>query len=550
MKNLALPLFVFLLSFNAIAQIEWTGNIEFSDWASDILVTSSNEIVLVQRNIWSDEGFSVLDCNGNEVFTYDFNDYLEGYGSSTSEILELPGSGYVFASVNGECDLIVEPMVKFDQQWNIEWIGYSQVYNLGAGAVFSNNDFIFCADTIYSGNEFTKIAADGSTLWINNDFDFKLYDVIVTPGDSVIIVSSGGLLVADGATGEVIDVREDLLFSRIESLVNGNYIVQQGTSLHLLSPLFEYITTFSQPGQGIRDFCLYENQIAVLSTAPHVYLLDQNFQWMDDFPLNGENQIFRTLEFYSGNLLLGGSERFGTAAHGNFSSFVKLYTSDGQTMNTGIDAGIVSMEPGPQPLFMTETSFKKHVFEDIKITVLNHGNSDINQLNLNVQFDNAFVYFDWCPEYQSFTKRFDNLTLMPGSTTELVWEELTVYTNAPHPDTLNLCFWTSLPNQKLDADHTNDFACTDFAVSEKEAINQVDFQVFPNPSSGECQISFQGPAGNFEIFISDPHGHILHKRTISAGKENLKLEELKPGLYFISLCLDGVILHTDKLLRF
>lgn len=531
-----------LLTFStlAFAQIEWAGNFVFSEGTTDLLRTKTNRFILVHGGEFPvGNGITVFDSLGNIVFSQITNDYLFSEGASMSEILETPDSGFVFSAVLPECDVIANTIAKYDQNWNLLWMNYD-TWTIGPGACLSDGSTVFC---LYEANYVERWNANGQKIWSKWLPGYHILDLTALPGDSLLAVTREGLLVIlpDGSPAAVF---ADLLFDRLEATPSGDFLAQHGDSLFLLSSSFEKMAVLTFPGEEIRDFTFNEDRVGVLVSPNHVYLFDSSLQPLGDF---SGDEMLNSLVFASDGILAGGTERYGSTTNGNHSAFIKNYGLDGSSVNFEIDAGVVSLEQGGETTVTYEHGgFRVH-FRDLKATVRNFGSVPIQRVNLNVQFPG--ILFVWeCVVPQEFSKNYENLSLQPGETVELIWDSLSVWFQNDPAGTLEFCVWISLPNHKLDDDAMNDTHCTGFLVNEQERLPAESFSLFPNPTKDESILQFPTPAEMpCEVFLTDCSGRILQSHRLAPGIEKLVLKDLKPGFYFISLSVEGKIVKTEKL---
>lgn len=86
----------------------------------------------------------------------------------------------------------------------------------------------------------------------------------------------------------------------------------------------------------------------------------------------------------------------------------------------------------------------------------------------------------------------------------------------------------------------------DIVKVENITKNEADFEVFPNPASNELNLKFsQQKDGKTQILVHDITGKVIEQNQIMAKYgSNLVLmntEKLKPGTYFVSLNINGLI---------
>jgi hypothetical protein len=77
--------------------------------------------------------------------------------------------------------------------------------------------------------------------------------------------------------------------------------------------------------------------------------------------------------------------------------------------------------------------------------------------------------------------------------------------------------------------------------------------VYPNPFSNAFAINYFIPAGNKEavFMLYDIYGKLVYQIGLTTSVNQLQVvaSALKPGLYFASLVVDGVLISTEKLIK-
>lgn len=108
-----------------------------------------------------------------------------------------------------------------------------------------------------------------------------------------------------------------------------------------------------------------------------------------------------------------------------------------------------------------------------------------------------------------------------------------------------------------DINNISDSVCTVVHFDAKAAVgvselttNNAFIKIYPNPASHAVVLDFQNPiySDNAQITLYDIMGKSI--KTIVLNKLNknvLSVEDIKPGLYFYSLIVDGKIAEMDKL---
>jgi hypothetical protein len=525
MKN-AFSFLAFLLVSNfAFGQIKWVGNHDFFDGTADILRTSQGQYVLLHSN---GSGLTVFDDNGGIVFEDTIFQFTD---AGISDIIELPDSSFMLVLGGIDCDILLNFYVKYDKNWNK--LGADYTYGRGFLAKFSDNS-IALADDFYGLVE--KLDIDGNQVWYKDLYPNYFNDLVIKD-DSLFVATTGGLIkiTTDGIIAATIP---SLVFDRLETMPNGNFIAQQNNGLSLYSPDFALLATFQSQGETIGDIAFGENQVAVLTSAPKVVRLDFDLNELDITLLSGHNQTFSAVSFSENGLMMGGSERYGNNGHENTAAFIKEYGLDGNTSNSNEDVALIDVAPnGIMEVDALWGSLFAATLSPISITIENNGTTAIEWLNLNLGFPDFNVWLWECKEVQVFSKSFENLNLQPGASVQLDWgSQLVYFGEDPSGMQLELCFWTSLPNHHLETNNDNDVSCTEVLVAAHEPL-PISYHHAFNATADELYIDLPTEldysAAKANIF--NAAGQLVHAEGITEMRQTLLLHDLTDGVYFLQV---------------
>ncbi len=527
MKNL-IASFLFLLVSNFVfGQIEWVGNHDFSEAATDIVRTSQGQYVLVHGD---GSGFTVLDTDGTVIFEKLLNVYQTEYYSMISDVVELSDSSIVLTVSTIDCDVLVDRFYRFDKAWN-EVSPYQYAYSTaGPAAVLNDNTIVFGYE---NANSLSKYDKYGNEIWQVSLFFHNITDLIVIPDDTILVATMNGLhkVTTDGV---VVEAFTNLVFDRLDLLPNGNFLAQTNDLLLLYELDYTQLASFQLQGDSIVNLAFDEQAIAVLSSDSRIIRLDNNLNQIGQTTLTGHNQVFTTLEMTENGYLVGGSEKYGNDQHGNKSAFIKEFTLDGATAITGKDAALNQVSVTGQITVLPQW-YPTLKMTDILLTVENMGTTTIDGLQANVEFPG--VLWGECFPPQTFTKRFGNLNLQPGAAATLVWDSLSVlFDSNPTGNQVELCFWTSLPDHQLETNNDNDVSCTEvlvaahepFPISFSHAFNAVADVLFLEMLT---DVDFDNAKAN----IFNAAGQLVHAENITSSYQTLQLQDLSDGVYFLQI---------------
>lgn len=175
--------------------------------------------------------------------------------------------------------------------------------------------------------------------------------------------------------------------------------------------------------------------------------------------------------------------------------------------------------------------------KDAYVLVKNEGSAVLQQLTLNC----VLATFNWfCgPEEAQFRKTYHNLNLLPGETKQLSVGTLDWSAPGVLPATVSLCFRSSLPNDSLDAVHSNNMRCRSASVTVPTLNPQSKVQpllIHPNPSSGSSTLRWTN--GDFEpatVRIFDPTGRLLLEEQVKGTVWTFERQRLPSGLYLVTV---------------
>lgn len=388
MKNVFSSLLFLFFSNFVFGQIEWVGNHEFSESASDIFRTSKNQLVLLHGN---GSGFTVFNPDGSVVLddtTFIFT------SSGLSEMIESKeDSSFIFVLGGEDCDILINFLVKYDKNWNKVWSNYTGGIG-GPIAGFSDNSFAIGYNLWDS--MVAKWSSNGDLSWVINLDPYEIKDLAVAYNDTLYVATSQGLLKIT-LDGMVTDTFANLIFDRIEILPNGNFLAQTNDILYLYSPDFTQMAFFQQQGETIEDLSFDQSQIVVLTAASKIIRLDFDLNTIGSNQLTGHNQSFKALSLTDNGFVVGGGELYGNNEHKNTAAFIKSYGWDGATISTNEDIELTSVSQNGQIGVVDYFGIYEITIPNITVTVKNQGTQVVNELTANIEFPslNAFIECDY-----------------------------------------------------------------------------------------------------------------------------------------------------------
>lgn len=485
-----------------------------------------NQYVLLHEN---GSGFTVFDPDGSVVV--DDTAFLFS-NLGVSDMLELKDSSFIFVFGGEDCDILINFIVKYDKNWNKVWSEYTNGTG-GPIAGFSDNSFIIGYNLW--DHMIEKWSNDGNNLWRTDLGMYEIADVAITADDLLFVATHQGLLKLT-SDGVVIDTFSNLIFDRLETLPNGNFLASANNMLLLYDSNFAVLASFKQAGHTIQAITFAQNQIALLTNAPEIIRFDLNLNNTENIPLTGHNQTFNALALADSGYIVGGGEQYGNNTHGIIGAFIKEYANNGSTANTNEDIELTSVTQNGQIGVKNYFGIYEIKIPNIDLLVTNKGTAPVHSLAANLKLSDINGLGE-CTIEQEFTKTFDNLNLQPGASIHLVWDEVKFgsWDNLAG-ENLDLCLWTSLPNHHLETNNDNDVACAQVTVATQERF-PVAFEHYFNPVADELNIALKEQLGSRQavVRVFNATGQLVHSEALGSQPQSLELGHLPDGAYFLQI---------------
>jgi hypothetical protein len=185
----------------------------------------------------------------------------------------------------------------------------------------------------------------------------------------------------------------------------------------------------------------------------------------------------------------------------------------------------------------------------VLITVKNYGATSINSFRANAYLDQRIC------GYNFYSERINGVNIAPGDS--LTFLSDWIHSAAPGPipiiptlpsiiSTGNVCFFTTIPNDKNDVNIDNDQTCAAFTIAVtglEGSENEVKLSVFPNPTDG--LLTIKTDAKILSVFVTDISGRTILR---SGSIENIDMRTFEAGIYLITISTDkGTV--TRKIIK-
>jgi hypothetical protein len=386
----------------------------------------------------------------------------------------------------------------YDKDWNMTSTNLenSTIYNPEQVARLSTGALVFADDW-----GLQAIDASGNEIW-SVDFIGDLADLNIVHGDTIVVANTTGLYLYSAA-GALIQTYPDYHFHRMILTEDNKWVGQSEDSLFLLSPDFGLLAKVSLPNKDVLDLEAEYGRVVLLAKAKHVYLYDQMLTELDSFTqIGGGLNTFDQIELASDGIVVSGRCRFGNKAATFFKKFLwdgtDTYVENNDASLVGIDLG-TNFTVDSELVYIIQNEYQKVwklTVANPVFTIYNAGETTLHSVAVNTTFpyvmlvggdpwNQTVVYL-----HGTLSNYLSGLSIAPVETKDVVGDKFVFYFKKyPNGESYDLCFWTSIPNGKVDDNPGNDTDCSAMLVSASERQPLATIQVLPNPASGVARLS-------------------------------------------------------------
>ena len=489
-----------------------------------------------------------IDHLGNEVFELTGPPYEPWSGAKISVISDVfghNGNGFLFSTliygVSGGMGSVAPYAGKFDSGGGVdEWCGTSILTGMeGAkGQGLSDNSYVlydtFFSQAIRQGDNCFK-------YWSKN-MGFEFHDLTVKSDDILIWAGKQGL-VEMHPEGNIIQTYPNFLFEEVQTTSFDGMVGLRNDTLFLVSPVFQLMDSYGFPNGQVLDYSVGYGWISVLTKNQSVYVFNDSLVLKENFGLVEESE-FQFIGNGPDRLSLAGQETYGPnmPLGGTRMPFVKDYSYTGLNFSTGRDVAVVDVQLGTATAAVPHSTYQGIFYPDAKVTVENFGSQPVDELYVRFRNPNTL---------EEFSQKFSGISLLPNETVTLFLDDFWLRTSVAPGGIQEICFWTSHPDFRLDANSTNDGLCLDLLVSDQEPLENFGFTVYPNPSSSGSTVDIQLPSSveGGAVRVFNNLGVLVG--TFDAGnlQSSIAMPKYPSGLYYMALEADGQVLKTLKFVQ-
>ncbi|CAN5452667.1 hypothetical protein BH11BAC1_BH11BAC1_16780 [soil metagenome] len=550
MKQLLQTIFLFFipaLSFSQNSFFE-ISDAPIFDCGSDNIINDNIGFfysVSSTKSLWGGAGFVYkTDLNGNEIFRKQFNVYDVTY---LEDIAFTEDSNLIICGFTYGCDWGPSRMgliIKMNRQGDTLWTRQinpdtpndtydnhlHKILGLEEGSILTSADSI-----VY------KTDSTGNITW-QSAMSGMITDIGYGEHPLNCIGTSSGLCLIDTSGNIVTNLPAyaNTIYANI--LSDSTYLLGFSSSLIKTDTAFTTLSQYSLSAINFSASALFISNDSVWitnNTGNDFASFDLNLNLLDTFHTQASQVQANSFSVFDSTIVVAGME----IAQKNY-IYLKSFSTSKNYKYVSNDLALIGVS------FDTSYAIPYDPFPTISVvsfvpvlTVQNNGLDTINSFYANsISLNNGV-----CGPFEYH--RLVNCNIIPGQIQSFVLDTLREILGISPGFTYHFCAWTACPDFKVDKDHSNDYLCDSFIITE---IVQIEMQeekflvaIYPNPASPSFTVSrnVETPA-MLEIF--NTLGEKVYATTLIQNKEIINAK-LNPGVYYI-LISDDEKRITEKLL--
>lgn len=290
------------------------------------------------------------------------------------------------------------------------------------------------------------------------------------------------------------------------------------------------------------------------SNGDNIRFFDADFQLQSVTTLpNLTNFQTRKMYLDDNTIFLAGFEEHGPRANSSGSGLdeassnllIRRFSYDGSPQETeepDIAVTGISIEVPPVFTEYPDGMAWQIIGGKYALTLRNNGNILINEVQI-LSSEIGILEYDstcrWQHKYH-FSRHLQNINLAPGEETVVTIDSLNIpYASNSDTHPWKLCFWTAAPNQRRDADYSNDYTCLKFydaVPTEEPTKTNTGLRIHPNPASKLIRIIMPEVNTNPGTYrILSYTGMVVQQGNIPTGTNEFPVvvEDIPAGVYFV-----------------
>jgi hypothetical protein len=493
-----------------------------------------------------------LDSNGNVSWTY--NVQLWGEAGQVTDIIKTKDDNFVIIGKASGCEVPVgvEFIQKIDPSGNLLW---SQKYwpkEIKGYIPFSNVKELNNGGLLISADSSVFRASDtGDSLWSKTYNHGPIYAIEENINDQFILGCKDGILKTDSMGNLLNFYSYNAPVKSIFQEKNSSYVLLSGLNLMRIDSSFNLKNSLNLSAKlGTAQILKRRNDAywilgnAASNSISNVLPVDTSFQINSPVSLGISSVKATDFDVSPLKVVMAGTEITPDVIYkSNTHIFIKTFELLGNSQTYSTDAGIISIKIDTvytkrypySPKDIYDVYFKAHV------TIRNFSIDTLKSIYIN-------SYLNWwnpC-ERSHYLDQLSGLNIAHGDSLEIklgIFEDFGMH--LPQNNMIyTACLWTSVPNGKIDKDHTNDNACISFPIPLSTGITDYypdqNISIFPNPCISRLNIESKDQLNlkNGKYELQNYLGQKILSGEIYSTNTTIDLSGYPSGIYFILLTIN------------
>jgi hypothetical protein len=413
-----------------------------------------------------------------------------------------------------------------------------------------NYKFIYVGDTM--GNYTVEFNCDEFALWGNEETITSINELAsgscVLFGDVTDVYEIDNLYIL--SENNTIDHFWEVYFYQVDSNIiyvlgsnsfakiyeTGNYEqVDLSNELWEISSLSKRNDTLFIAGHknNSASIVFLDTSLNVLNSASIDDVSINDCSWGDSLIIiAGEETYFSALD-YDNNLVNLPSTLLKSLDY-QFNTIIS--EEDAKITNCAVDTSYVIWTPDYD-----------RVYTQLSLSLHNNGEAVLKELTISLHYGTK-IYGDSCGYAAVHLYQLDSLNILPGNDSIIIVGPISFTTSSNSTIEVTTCAYVYSPNERLDADHSNNKCCANHSISlginDPSTMLSMTIEVFPNPATEEVTINGYAPS---YLKLSNTHGQTVAEAN---NTNKLWLGNLPQGLYLLQLFDEkGGVVKTERVVK-
>ncbi|NRB49822.1 MAG: T9SS type A sorting domain-containing protein [Saprospiraceae bacterium] len=498
---------------------------------------------------------AMIDEEGNLLWERRITNISGTERGMISKIIPTPKGTFLVIGHASGCDYGLPGFIaEYDMEGN--QLSFKEVFEVGTIVVQLPSGNLLTGNIEWAS--FGRVDQEEGLIWeqfLYSPYQFRLRDLAMGQGAQAYALGEKWLFQIDPEEGDLLEEIQIQAGVKLLSLSNHTDILllQDGKLQRYDSDLALIHEIQLNSSTEFYDLREINEEIYLLgrdvNEDTHIFVYDRDLQVRRDFNLMDKGFHVKDLAYRNSELVFVGSKIAGNFAwdanmyylewpfrmQGSH-IFAQAFNTIGQRAENPLDIAVegISYQNTPVPEDLGY-SCQSITFSEVEVKIENQGEEVLHSVSLNSRFNRCQGI---CGSAFTYLYDFDNLNLAPGESISLPVGDIQA-PGIPEQDEVELCFWISKPNGKIDNRGANDLNCQRLLINDTPAIDHnYNLHLFPNPAQEKLHLDFEAGLQSDHIGqVYDALGRLVKTYNFPKGTtfETIDINRLSAGAYFFKL---------------